>query len=275
MIKILVASRKTLLWTIFIIFLGVFLTWRSHNQNIQLISPFLKPDLKKVIENSLYQAKGKYGIYVKNLKTGETFSYKGDETFTPGSLYKLKLMVLVFEKIKEGSLEEDKILTANVKDLNNSFEIPEEDAELKEGIIEFTVKSALEQMVTISHNYAALILTKELKVEDLAKPTSAKEWGEFFEKLYKGEIISKEYSDKMLELLKKQQINDRIPKLLPREVVIAHKTADIGKFEHDAGIIYSPAGDYIFVGLSEYDIPDTAGARIAEISKAVYDYFTK
>lgn len=46
----------------------------------------------------------------------------------------------------------------------------------------------------------------------------------------------------------KQKINDRIPKFLPKEVVVAHKTGDMDYFEHDVGIVYTPKGDYIEAG---------------------------
>lgn len=274
--RIWVASRRSFFRIIFFLLLiGLFLSWRSHNLNVQLISPYLSPDLKSVVEDSLYQSKARYGFYIKSLKTGESFTLNEDQKFDPGSLYKLKLMVLVFEKIKDGSLKENKPLVANIKELNNYFQLSDDVAELTSGTINFTVKSALEQMITISHNYAALTLTKELKANNLAVPITAKEMGQFFEKIYKGEMIDKEYSDKMLALLKDQKINDRIPKLLPKETVVAHKTADLGYFEHDSGIVYTPNGDYIFVSLSESNTPDAAGARIAELSKTVYEYFTK
>lgn len=273
--RILRASRKSVFWTIFFLLIAIIFIFGYFNSKIGFISPYVKPNLKNVVEDALYQTKGRYGIYIKNLKTQESFALNEDQKFDPGSLYKLKLMVLVFEKIKDGSLPEDKSLTADIKDLNSFFEISDDAAEFSSGTIEFSVKSALEQMITISHNYAALILTKELKAKNLAEDITAKEMADFLEKLYKGQIIDKEYSGKMLELLKKQKINDRIPKFLPKEVVVAHKTGDIDFFEHDAGIVYTPSGDYIFVAMSESDIPDAAGGRIAKLSEAVYKYFTK
>lgn len=275
LIKTLIASRKRVVWVILFLLITLFIIGRFNARNFKLVSPFLEPNLKGTVEDSLYKTTGKYGIYIKNLKTGETYFLNEEERFDPGSLYKLKVMVLVFEKIKEGSLKEDDTLLADIKKLNEYFEIPDDAAEFSSGEIEFTIKSALEQMITISHNYAALSLTKEINGEGLAKPTTPKEVAQFFEKLYKGEIIDKEYSQKMIDLLKKQKINDRIPKLLPKEVEVAHKTGDIEGFEHDAGIVFTPKGDYVFVALSESDMPDAAGKRIASLSKAVYDYFTK
>ncbi len=184
-------------------------------------------------------------------------------------------MVLTFQALKDKKLSEDDDLSADVKDLNNYFDIDPEDTELTEGTIDFSVKSALEQMITISHNYAALILTKTLNANNLAGDITPLEIGQFFEKLYKGEIIDPENSAKMLDLLSRQQINDRIPKNLPTGTKVAHKTADIDLFEHDAGIVYTPKGDFIVVVLSETENPTSASEKIADMSKAVYDYINK
>lgn len=232
------------------------------------------PDLKSIVEMSLNQTEGKFGIFIKNFKTQESYFLNEDGIFESGSFYKLKLMVLVFEQIKEGKLAEDRVLSADIKDLNDFFDIPEEDAELKEGEIEMSVKDALEQMITISHNYAALLLTKETGAKDLAGPITPKELGEFFENLYQGEIIDQEYSAKILDLLSRQKVNDRIPKYLPEGVKIAHKTGDIEYFEHDGGIVFTPYGDYITVILTETGSPTKAGEKIAEISREVYKYFS-
>lgn len=246
----------------------------GRSPNGGLISPFVKPDLKSVVEDALYQTGGRYGIFIKNLKSGESYQWNESEKFDSGSLYKLNLMVLVFEQIKTGKLAESDTLSADIKDLNDFFDISEKDAELKEGTINFTINSALEQMITISHNYAALALTKKTKGNNLAQAVTPKEIAAFFEDLYKGKIIDGEYSKKMMELLSRQKINDRIPKLLPQGVIVAHKTADFNFFEHDVGIVFTPKGDYILVVLSESNMPDAAGDRIAKLSRAVYEYFT-
>lgn len=255
------------------------------------MSPFLKPNLKIVVQDALKDTKGRYGIFIKNLNSGEEFKLKEHDQFQPGSLYKLWLMGAVFEEIKSGDLNEDDQLSNSVDHLNQAFEIDPSEAELTTGDISLSVKSAIEQMITISHNYAALLLTEKVSVSKIADfltryqfsessvgdnlATTPQDIGLFFEKLYNGEIINAEYSQKMLDLLVKQQINDRLPKLLPEGTKIAHKTGDINYFENDGGIVYSPKGDYIIVVLSETDSPEAAGQKVAEISKIVYDYFQK
>lgn len=77
----------------------------------------------------------------------------------------------------------------------------------------------------------------------------------------------------MLTLLKNQKLNNKLPKHLPTKTVIAHKTGEIDLFTHDAGIVFSPHGDYIIVVMSETEFPPAADARIANISKSVFEYF--
>ena len=145
-------------------------------------------------------------------------------------------------------------------------------------------------MIVISHNYAALLLTERVKNSQLEEylqnngfknsqigdppKTTPADIALFLEKLYKGELVNLEYSQKMIDLLKKQQLNNGIPKYLPDHSRVANKTGDIGWFKHDAGIVYTDKGDYIIVIMSKSDSPAGAQERIALASKAVYDYFT-
>lgn len=282
-IKTLKASKKLFFWIIAVIIIVIFLGNLGSRKEDEFLNPFIASGsseapatpLGSLITSALKGTEGRYGVFIKNLKTGESFFLRDSEKFDAGSLYKLKLMVLVFEGIKGGRLSEDEGVEADVKKLNEYFEIGEEDAELKEGVLNFTVKSALEQTITISHNYAAMALTKKINARNLAAPVTPKEVGRFFEDLYNGKIIDGDYSRQMLEILSRQKINDRIPKFLPKEARVAHKTADLGYFEHDGGIVFSPKGDYIFVILTESKIPDAAGRKIAEISKEIYEYFNK
>lgn len=233
------------------------------------------PNLASTVKDSMKDFEGKYGIFVKNLKTGETYEMDGREFFEAGSLYKLWVMEAVFKKIKEGKLKEDDNLGADVKDLNLQMGIATSEAELKEGQLQFTISSALEQMITISHNYAALMLLNKVGSSGIPTKVTPKDVALFFERLYKGEIIDQDYSRKMVDILSRQEISDRVPKYLPEGTKIAHKTADFGFFEHDGGIVFSEGGDYIIVILTESSSPADADESIAQLSKAVYDYFSR
>lgn len=251
--------------------------------------------LKKVVDDALKDAKGTYGIAVINLKSGESYLFNEQKSFEIGSLYKLWIMSLVYQDIRDGKLSADESLTEDIALLNKKFNIASESAEFTEGSISLTVKSALNQMITISHNYAALMLTEKVKVSRLRtwleengfKKSSVRTEGHnspvstpkdialFYEKLYKGELADEESTKEMLDLLKNQKLTDGLPKYLPAETVVASKTGEVGWFKHDSGIVLSEKEDYILVVMSESKSPPGAQERIAILSKAVYDYFNR
>lgn len=255
--------------------------------------PVQTKTLKDVAGGSLAGAKGTYGIAIKNLKTGESYYSNEHRIFEAGSLYKLWVMAETYKQIAKGTLTGDQELHGDIAVLNEKFHIASEEAELTEGVVDFTVKSALTQMITISHNYAALVLSDRVQLSNVAnflresgfnessvgtsdKPpkSTAADIASFFEKLYKGNLANTQYTSEMIELLKGQQLNGGLPKFLGNTMT-AHKTGEIGWFKHDAGIVYAPKGDYIIVVLSESNSPAGAQERIALLSKAVYEYFNK
>jgi len=68
--------------------------------------------------------------------------------------------------------------------------------------------------------------------------STTREIGELFEKMARRELISPAASDLMIEILKKQEVNNRFPKYLS-DVVMAHKTGDGQPWlANDAGILW-------------------------------------
>ena len=68
--------------------------------------------------------------------------------------------------------------------------------------------------------------------------STAREMGKVFERMAKGELVSKPASELMLSILRKQQVNNRFPRYL-RDVEIAHKTGDGQPFiGNDAGVLW-------------------------------------
>ena len=284
---------------IFFLFLVLIIIFNRLLRTSSLIAPGnvsgqneipIKTPLQKAVEKAMEEAQGTYSIVIKNMKTGENLEQLENKSYEPGSLYKLWLMSAVFEKISLGEIKEGEILSRDIAFLNKEFNIAPRDAEMANGVVTLSVKDALHQMIAISHNYAALLLLEKLKTSNLKAyikkisllnsdtgtppRTTPADTVLFLEKLYKGELVSPEYSKRMMELLKEQKLNDGLPKYLPEKAQIAHKTGDIGYFKHDAGIVFADSGDYIIVVFSESKSPGGAQERIALLSKAVYEYFT-
>lgn len=258
--------------------------------SIDTIKDVVSPSkLPEVVKKSLAGTQGVYAVYIKNLKTGETYGANENKLFDSASLYKLWVMATSYQIIESGKLDPDTVLDRSISYLNDKFDISSESAELQEGQFNMEVKNALRQMITISHNYAAMALTEKIGLSNITKflknegfvfskvggtpQTTAKDIALFYEKLYAGDLGSKGITTEMMDLLKKQQLNDRLPKYLPEGTVVGHKTGELGLVKHDAGIVFAPYGDYIIVVLSESTNPAAAAEREALLSKAVYEYF--
>lgn len=230
-----------------------------------LPNPAPQVGLQTIITNALTDTEGTYGIVVKNLKTHETYMLNEHRSFETASLYKLWVMAEVVDQVKTGKLPDDD-----------------------------TIQQPLTQMITISDNDAAVFLfskvtlptvtnflqqqgfTQSFLGTDSTEPTStAFDIATFFEKLYTGTLADSDETARMITLLKDQRLNNKLPKYLPAGTVLAHKTGELDQFSHDAGIVYTPSGDYVIVILSESADPQKANEQIATISKAVYAFETK
>lgn len=249
-----------------------------------------KSPIKDAIEEVTKNEKGTYSFYVKNLKTGEEEGIEEHRVYETASLYKLWVAAELEEKIQRGQISKDDQISEDIVKLNEQFDIASEDAELKEGTIETTVSAALEQMIVVSDNYSALILSKLVGLSNVSlflsnygfsesslnPPSStAYDIGQFYQLLYNSRIVSASASKEVLTLLMRQRLNDRIPKYLPKNVAIAHKTGELGGVKHDAGIIFAPFGDYILVAMSDTKNPQKAAEIIARVSSEIYKYFEK
>ncbi len=277
----------------------------TTSQLLSNISPTPKKQaesrLGEVIRDALIGTNGSYGIIILNLKTGEYYFQNETTIYESASLYKLWVMATAFEQIKNGRLHETDILSQDLDILRRKFNIATPSGEMNneekkggENKISFTVNDALMQMITISDNNAALLLSEKVRLANVVKflgkqdfissrvntdnepTTSPLEVALFLKRLYEGKIVDSSYSKKMLDLLRWQKLNTKIPKYLPENLIIAHKTGELDEFNHDAGIVFAPNGDYLIVVMSKSDIASRylAEERIAIISREVYKYFS-
>jgi len=106
--------------------------------------------------------------------------------------------------------------------------------------------------------------------------STARDMGRLFALMARGELVSKDASMLMIEILKKQQVNDRLPRYLGDGIQIAHKTGDGQPWvANDAGIMWvndQPIIIVVFAGHhrgSENDLHRAQG-RIAATVAAHY-----
>jgi hypothetical protein len=72
--------------------------------------------------------------------------------------------------------------------------------------------------------------------------SSPKDMVQLLEMMEKGEIVSKEASNEMLSVLKRQQFKDGIGRNLPDTVPSASKSGALDRLRSDVGIIYTRRG---------------------------------
>ncbi|HYK08772.1 MAG TPA: serine hydrolase [Candidatus Eisenbacteria bacterium] len=251
-------------------------------------------ELGSVVQNALAGTEGSYGIVIQNLTSGDGYNLNEHTIYKSGSLYKLWVMAAVYKKIQDGSLKKDQILTESYAKLNTLFQIDPDYAEKIDGTLSLSVADALNQMITISDNYAALLLTERINLSSVANflrdnglvqshvgangndpTTTAYDIALFLNRLYNGHFANALYTQEMLDLLKSQRLNSKLPKYLPDSVVVAHKTGELDSYTHDVGIVYAPKSNYIIVVLSNSTDTDAAAERISEVSKDVFNYFSE
>jgi beta-lactamase class A len=106
--------------------------------------------------------------------------------------------------------------------------------------------------------------------------STPREMTRLVEMIFKAELLTREACDSMLEMMLKQQLNDRLPRFLPPGTRIAHKTGTFKGVRNDCGIIYVSDQSHVAVTtLSTWDYdafrrdPVAAWWRFVEIDTAL------
>lgn len=216
-------------------------------------------ELQSVIDRFVAGEPNQYGIYIKHLETGAIVRANANKNFVMASMYKPFVVVEALRMINDKKISPTTILN-------------EEKSR--------TVKQCIEDTITVSDNPCGrelLALSNLSSQEGLTKlknygyqntklqgdyPLStAQDIGKLFENIYKQSLLPSDLNINLLNTLKAQTINDRLPLGLSNDMIFAHKTGDLEGYVHDGGIIYSPRGDYIIIVLSG---PDNSGRSLLD-----------
>jgi len=240
--------------------------------------------LEEVIRSNLGDEVDSYGVVVKNLDNGAVAEVNPHKVFETASLFKLWVMYEVYKQVELGLLQMDEELL--VTPYYASFDAGTLPVEICDTL---TVREALKAMITYSDNASAFLLRDRVGLENIQRDlqalgltesafghedvtSTAADMALFLEMVALRAAVSSEASQEMLDLMLAQQVDDRLPALLPPGTEVAHKTGDLPEVTHDVGIVYSPQATYVIAVLSE------RGGEyepIALLSRAIYDYFNR
>lgn len=254
--------------------------------------------LRHKLTNEIKRFKGEAGIVVKDLRFNWEISYNKGRLFPSASLAKLPIMSACFLASEEGRIKLDRQVVLKSSDKFPGSGILKD---VQPGVI-FTVEELIGLMIYDSDNTATNILTNMVGIDYLNSVfnslglkntnlsrrvadfssrnrgienyTTAEDIALLLEQIYRKSLISKKLSEKCLRVLKLQRVNDRIPKYLPVNVVVAHKTGLERSVCHDAGIVFSCKGDFLICVLTKHANPNAVSSKnfIARIALDAYVY---
>ncbi|HEV8384379.1 MAG TPA: serine hydrolase [Candidatus Acidoferrales bacterium] len=135
----------------------------------------------------------------------------------------------------------------------------------------------------------AIQRNQKLFLDECPNCTTPEEMTSLFEKIATGQAAEKPATEQMLRILSQQQFNQRLPRWLPGNVRVEHKTGTLNGpvwVVNDAGIINLPGGQRVIVSVFSHGTDMALGPaelkasisnaedRIGEIAKTVYDFYT-
>ena len=203
-----------------------------------------------------------WAVSLEDLEDGTVLQFNEDAQVLSASVIKVFIMATVYDRV--------------------CYPKDEESAVIYSESYEGELRSLLNAMITVSDNDAANTCISICGGGDFEKgkeavngypgvhvgrrflesePTddnylTAKACRMILSDIYHGRCVNEEASAKMLEILKGQQLRNKIPAGLPQGFTSANKTGEmplgynLGCIENDIAIVFSPEKDYVLVVLA-------------------------
>ena len=205
---------------------------------------------------------GEVSVFGQDLITGECWAYQADLPLVAASVIKLPILVEAFRQVRDGQAS-----------MEETFSIRPEQKMPSCGALTYlhdglsvTFRDLCVLMIILSDNTATNLLIDRLGMDSvnqtiralglgqttlrrklfdseaaargLENTITAREMGALLEKLFRGQCVSPQADEAMLNIMKDQRLNGKIPFFL-HGVKIAHKTGEDDGITHDVGIVYA------------------------------------
>ena len=269
--------------------------------------------LQANIDRITRSVNAKWGIYIKCVETGEEIAINADETMDTMSVIKIPLMAEVFRQIEAGKFaltdrvtlkESDKRpgtgvirsldagASLTIKDLITLMIIVSDNSatdmlfEKVGGVDAVNKLMQSYRLSTIKATAPSDVWFKALRAEpDLWKfhtegktpygLSSPRDMGKLLEKIHKGDAVSKQASEQMLQIMRGQVYSSRLPKYVTG-FRVPHKTGDFLPYiGNDVGILES-ANRHIVISVftaRHNGIGPNLEDAIGRIAEQVANYF--
>jgi beta-lactamase class A len=238
-----------------------------------------------------------YAVFIQGLVNKNFSFYLGErKQFPAASIIKIPILAAAIQAAGEGKIKLSDIVVIERKDITGGS------GKLKAAKLPYTLtmEELLELMTAASDNTATNkiinilgfdylrqtfkafrlndtvlarhIMDMSLRNRGVENYTSARDIATILSMIYHGELVNKELSQKALSFLVKQKVTDRIPRFLPEDVQVAHKTGLERGVIHDAGIVFAEGNDYLICVLVKNERTYEKGKKfIALVSLLTYN----
>jgi len=266
----------------------------------------LPGNVRAEVERLIQASGAEVGLAFRTLDGDAELLIQPDEVFHAASTMKVPVMIELFAQAEEGKLSFDDPLPVSNEFASLVDASPyrleaadDSDPELYQHLGESLPLGELcRRMIVRSSNLANNLLIDRLgpqniqrHVEALGAPgmkvrrgvednkaydlglnntTTARALLRLLEAIAKGEAVSPEASRRMADILRRQEFNDAIPAGLPPGTLVAHKTGEITRINHDAAIVYGPRPFVLVILVRGLDDRQQSSALMAAITRALW-----
>lgn len=230
--------------------------------------------------------KGKVFLFAKNLDTGDTYSFNGDERVRTASTIKVAVMIEAFARVAEGRAKwTDELLLTKAARYGGSGVLPE----IGDGL-RLTLRDCVNLMMVVSDNTATNMVLDYLTTDSVnarmaasgfkqtrimrriggggeskeGKELDNKRFGlgattphemvQILENLDRGEMVSKGASKEMIDLMKREQVRYAIGRTV-WDVPMASKYGALDRLRSCVAVVYAKSGK-IAIAITVDDMPE-------------------
>jgi beta-lactamase class A len=273
-----------------------------------------RPDinlLARLIVNHLEDFDGVASIFIIDLQTGEEIAMKSDIAMSGMSVVKVPIVLEALRVLdNQLSVEQSKLVSETLVVQSGNFSANllldvvagEDNAYLGADIVTESMQNLGLENTFIAVPYEepprpgkSTLETKANSIEDLvtepdpAMQTTAEDMGTLLAMIYYcakngggalvaayGDQIRQEECQQLLDFMKLNHIGSLIEEGVPTGTDVAHKHGWISDTHGDAGIVFTPGGDYVLVTYMfkpdwlEWEI---SSPLLADVSRAAYNFF--
>lgn len=242
--------------------------------------------LRREVEAFVAARPQRFGIYFKDLTSGQEWGINAEEPFPAASTVKVPIALYVNELVAQGRLKwSDRVRYEKAVDLAGGAGVLQYD-----GIDgqTYSLRVLTNLLITISDNVAWRMLTRYLGKDNIAafmrslggktvfpggqNISTARDMGAYVQAVLDFARRRPDLGERLLDDLAHTIWHVGLPGRLPPDLRVAHKEGDITGVADDVGVVFARR-PYILAIMSQ-GVPDieTGFADIARISRMVYDF---